>query len=129
MRVILCGLLVAFCLSSGAQDKKKKPPDVQVLETKGRREEGKFNLDGRVRVTAEKPLRGLVLIFDFISPEHAVISSQKTTVDEDTMKNGQEGSYHVETRDSARAVQYKIRAFDIGERELRVANDGPFVIE
>jgi hypothetical protein len=129
MRVMICALLAAFCLCSGAQDKKKKPPDVQVVETKCRREEGKFNLDGRVRVTAEKPLRGLVVVFDFISPEHAVISSEKTAVDEGTMKSGQEGSYHVETRDNARAVQYKIRAFDMGERELRVANDGPFVIE
>ena len=129
MRVILCGLLVAISVCTHAQDKKKKPPDVQVVETKGRRDEGRVMLDGKVRVTAEKPLKGLVVVFDFISPEHAVISSEKTMVDEDLMSHGAEGVYHAETRDPVRAVQYKIRAFDKNERELRVDNDGPFIIE
>jgi hypothetical protein len=126
---IACCLVAALCLCSHAQDKKKKQPDVQVLESSGRREEGKIKLDGRVRVTAEKPLRGLVVVFDFLSPERAVISSEKTIIDEEPMNKGQEGSYHVETLDLARAVYYKIRAFDRNDRELRVENEGPFTIE
>jgi hypothetical protein len=31
--------------------------------------------------------------------------------------------------DAVRAVKYTIRAFDIHERELRVANPGPYVVE
>jgi hypothetical protein len=126
---IACCIVAALCLCSHAQDKKKKPPDVQVIETSARRDEGKIKLDGRVRVTAEKPLRGLVVVFDFVSPERAVISTEKTVIDEETMNNGQEGSYHVETHDLARAVRYQIRAFDVNDRELRIANGGPFVIE
>jgi hypothetical protein len=130
MRLISVGLLAILCLCSSAQDKKKtKPPDVTVIETKARRDEGLVKLDGSVRVTADKPLRGLVVVFDFMSPEHAVISSEKTMLDDASLAKGYEGSYHAETRDPARAVRYKIRAFDTGDKELRVANDGPFTIE
>jgi hypothetical protein len=31
--------------------------------------------------------------------------------------------------DAARAVKYTIRAFDMHEKELRIANGGPFPIE
>jgi len=112
-----------------AQQKPKKPADVRVLETTARREESKIMLDGKVRVTGEKPLRGLVMVFDFRSPEREVVTAQKTTVDEATLENGQEGAYHVEMADAARAVTYTVRAFDIHDKELRVGNPGPFPIE
>jgi hypothetical protein len=112
-----------------AQPKPKKPADVRVVETVARREESKITLDGKVRVTGEKPLRGLVIVFDFRSPEHEVVTAQKTTVDEATLENGREGSYHVEMADAARAVSYTVRAFDFHEKELRVDNQGPFPIE
>jgi hypothetical protein len=123
---IALALVTAVAL---AQQKPKKPADVRVLESTARREESKITLDGKVRVTGEKPLRGLVIVFDFRSPEREVITSQKTTVDEDTLENGREGSYHVEMADAARAVRYTVRAFDIHEKELRVENLGPFPIE
>ena len=118
-----------FAVLALAQQKPRKPADVQVLETKARREESKITVDGKVRVTGEKPLRGLVLIFDFRSPERKVVTAQKTTVDEEVLENGREGSYHVEMADAARAVTYTIRAFDFHDKELRVENTGPFPIE
>ncbi|HEY1339253.1 MAG TPA: hypothetical protein VGF59_17190 [Bryobacteraceae bacterium] len=130
MKVWFAGLLAVVCLASPAQNKKKtKPPEVTVVETKAHRDESLVKLDGRVRVTAEKPLHGLVVVFDFISPEDAVITSQKNTIDDQMLQTDYEGAFHVEARDPVRAVRYKIRAFDVGEKELRVANDGPFVIE
>jgi len=118
-----------FAVLALAQQKPRKPADVQVLETKARREESKITVDGKVRVTGEKPLRGLVIVFDFRSPERKVVTAQKTTVDEEVLENGREGSYHVEMADAARAVTYTIRAFDFHDKELRVENTGPFPIE
>ena len=118
-------LLAALALAQ----KPKKPADVLVVETKARREQERITVDGKVRVTAEKPIRGLVIVFDFRSPEQQVVTTQNTTVDEDTLANGREGSYHVEMADAARAVRYTIRAFDTHEKELRVENTGPFPIE
>jgi hypothetical protein len=121
--------LLLVSLAASAPQKTKKALDVQVVETKARREEGKIIVDGKVRVTGEKPLRGLVVVFDFRSPEKEVVTTQSTTVDEDTMVRGGEGSYHVEMADAARAVTYTVRAFDAHEKELSAENTGPFSIE
>jgi len=121
--------LALVALFALAQTKPKKPADVQVLESRARREASLITVDGKVRVTGEKPLRGLVIVFDFRSPEREVVTSQKTTVDDALLENGYEGSYHVEMADAARAVRYTIRAFDGHEKELRVENTGPFPVE
>jgi hypothetical protein len=115
-------------LSAQAQ-KPKKPPDVEVVETKAVRDATKITVDGRVKATAEKPLRGLVIVFDFRSPEKEVVTSQKTVIQEDAMASGNDGVFHAEMVDAARAVKYTIRAFDMHEKELRVANPGPYIIE
>jgi hypothetical protein len=124
MKVSFFALLI-FSLFAAHAQKAKKPADVQILETKAVREPTRITVDGRVRVTGEKPLHGLIIVFDFRSPEKEVVTTQKAVIDEDTL----EGVYHSEMADTARAVNYTIRAFDMHEKELRVANTGPFPIE
>jgi hypothetical protein len=126
MRVSTVALLFLALFAAVAQ---KKPADVRILETKAVREGAKISLDGKVRVTGEKPLRGLVIVFDFRSPEKEVVTSQKAVIDEDTLEAGREGVFHSEMADSARAVRYTVRAFDNHEKELRVANPGPYPVE
>ena len=126
MRVSTIAMLFLALFAAMAQ---KKPADVQILETKAVREAAKISVDGRVRVTAEKPLKGLVIVFDFRSPEKEVVTSQKAIIDEDTLEAGREGVFHSEMADSARAVRYTVRAFDMHEKELRVANPGPYPVE
>jgi hypothetical protein len=128
MKLLTISLVLASLVVSAPQ-KAKRATDVQVMESKARREEGKITVDGKVKVTSDKPLHGLVVVFDFRSPEKEVVTTQNTTVDEDTLEAGHEGSYHVEMADAARAVTYTMRAFDIREKELRVENIGPFSIE
>jgi hypothetical protein len=125
---LLAAVVLSLCASATGQ-RKKKPPDVEVIETRARRVEGKITLDGRVRFTGEKPARGLVIVFDFLSPEHEVVTSQKTQVAEDVVRAGQEASYQTVLVDPVRAVSYQVRAFDAGERDLRVGNPGPYPIE
>jgi hypothetical protein len=125
----LPAVFVALSLAAiGAPQKSRKPPDVQIVDTHAVRG-GRIAVDGKTKVTAEKALKGLVIVFDFRSPEKEVVTSQKTVVHEDTAAPGVEGSYHAEMQDDVRAVNYTIRAFDLHEKELRVANPGPYVIE
>ena len=107
----------------------QKKPDVRILETKAVREASKISVDGKVKVSDDKTLRGLVIIFDFRSAEKEVVTSQKAVIDEDTMEPGREGVFHSEMADSARAVRYTVRAFDNHDKELRLANPGPYPIE
>jgi hypothetical protein len=122
-------LLAACSLLAFSPQKAKKPADVELADTKVMRDNGKITVDGKVRVTAEKPLRGLVIVFDFRSPEKEVVTSQKTVVNEQTVENGHEGVFHNEMIDTPRAVKYTVRAFDFHEKELRVSNPGPFIVE
>jgi hypothetical protein len=98
-------LLSLALFAAAAQQKGKKPADVQILETKAVRDGTKIKVDGKVRVTGEKPLHGLVIVFDFRSPEKEVVTSQKAVIDEDTMETGREGFFRSEMADSARAVR------------------------
>lgn len=124
--LILC-LMVAFLAVAALAAKKS---DVEVLDVKCRRGEQKVAVDGRLRVTAEKPLRGLVLEFAFLSDSGDVLSTAKTEVTDETLQKDDEESFHAEALNPPGAIQYKIRALSsAGERELRVANAGPFFIE
>ena len=60
MRVSTIALLCLALFAATAQQKAGKPADVRILETKAVREGDKISVDGKVRVTGEKPLRGLV---------------------------------------------------------------------
>jgi hypothetical protein len=126
--LLLVLVILSLCVSAAGQSK-KKPSDIEVLETKAWRVEGKIALDGRVRFTGGRPVRGLVVVFDFQSPEHEVVTSQKTQVAEDIVRKGQEFSYQTVLVDPVRAVSYRVRAFDSAGQDLRVANAGPFPIE
>lgn len=129
MRIVALAIAVLSLSASGIGQKQKKPADVTILEAKARRGDGKILVDGRVQVTAQKQMHGLVIVFDLLSAENGVMASEKAVVEEDWIEPGQERSYHAETSDPVRAVRYRIRAFDNGDRELRAENTGPFPIE
>jgi len=124
--VILAALLV---LTVAGADKKKKPPDITVVECSGKRASGKITFDGRVRNTGEKTINGLVLLFDFLSSDKEVLTTLKGPVEDEVMKPGDESSFHLEADEPPRAVRYQMNAVDHAGRDLRLANAGPFAIE
>ncbi len=121
----LLALILCLCALTMAQ----RRPDVQVIEAKARRiEDGKVAVDGRVKV-GDKPLKGLVIVFDFLSSEGETLTSQKITAEEDEVDRGEESSFHAVTMNPPGSVRFRLRAFDSADRQLRVGNAGPFVIE
>lgn len=128
MRGVLAALvLLSICLWGA--DKKKKPPEVQVIETSARRVEGTIALDGRVRNASDKPIQRLILIFDFLAPGNAVVSTQKYLVEDDVLEPGKATSFSVKVSDQVRAVRFRFNAADEAGHDFRVANAGPFIIE
>jgi hypothetical protein len=126
---LLAVLLAIGTLLAFSPQKSKKPADVEMVEIKVARDAGKISVDGKVKVTGEKALRGLVIVFDFRSPEKEVVTSQKAVLNEETVDPGHEGVFHNEMIDAPRAVTLTLRAFDAREKELRIGNAGPFIIE
>lgn len=122
----LVALILCLCTLAAAQ----RRPDVQVLEVKARRvEEGKIAVDGRVKVTGERPVKGLVIVFDFLSTEGETLTSQKVAMDEEELDRGEESTFHGATMNPPGAVRFRLRAFDAADRQLRLGNAGPFTIE
>lgn len=124
--VILAAILV---LTLSGADKKKKQPDITVLECKSRRGDGKITFDGRVRNTSEKTINGLTLFFDFLSSDKVILTTLNGPVEEEVLEPGKESTFHLESDEPPRAVKYQLNAVDRGGRDLRVANAGPFAID
>ena len=128
MRVVVLAV-IALMLSWVPAGAWRKPAQVQILSITAHRRDGVITLDGRIRNTAEKPIEGLVLVFDFIAAGEGVVTSQKSNIDQDVLDPGKESTFHFELDDPVRAVRYQIGAVDAGERDLRVGNAGPFAID
>lgn len=129
MKLICLVLGILAIVGAGSAQKAKKAPDIEVLDAKARRGEDKIALDGKIRITAEKPLKGLVLAFDFLSASGDVLTTQKQEISDETLDRNEEPSFHSELLNPPGAIKFRIRAFDITERELRSGNAGPFTIE
>jgi len=100
------------------------------MEAKARRvEEGRISIDGRVRVTGLKSVKGMALTFDFLTSDGDLLSSEKVSVEDDVVNRGEDSSFHAEAQNPPGSVRFKIRAFDGSGRQLSVGNDGPFLIE
>ena len=119
--------ILVFALSGA--DKKKKPPDITVLECKSRRGNGQITFDGKVRNTGERTIHGLVLLFDFLSNDKELLTTLKGPVEDDVLEPGSESTFHLESDEPPRAVRYRLGAVDQGGRDLRLSNTGPFAIE
>lgn len=128
-RVWAIPAILAVALLGADKKKAPKPPDVEVIEASARRGGEKIALDGRVRNSGLKPVRGLVLVFDFLAPGKQVITTQKGAVDEESLDLNAEAAFHVELNAPPRAVQFQIGAVDEAGRDLRVAKPGPYAIE
>ena len=129
MKTLQVILALALAVTSTAADRKKKAPDVEVLEASAHRGESKISIDGRVRNSGEKPIKQLTLLFDFMAPGRQVVTTQKAAIDEERLEPGKEAAFHMELNDPPRSVEFQINAADGSGRELRIAKAGPFPIE
>lgn len=127
-RIALPGLLVAAA-SLRAADKKKKALAVEILEARAQRGERKVALDGRIRNAGERPIEGLVLVFDFFADGRQPLVTQKAPIDDEILSEGQEAVFRMELNAPPRAVEFRINAEDKSRRELDVMKAGPYPIE
>ncbi len=125
--LVLAILLLPVC--GGAADKKKKQLEIEVVETTAQRENGLIALDGRVRNTGDKPIERLIILFDFLAPGGAVITTQRFNVDEEVLEVGKDATIRAQMVDHVRAVRYRVNAVDEAGHDLRVNKPGPYVIE
>ena len=112
-----------------AEGKRKPQYAMQVLETSARRGVDMIAMDGRVRNIGEKPVKGLVILFDFLGTDGQVVTTQRFEVDQDIVEPGQDATFRGKLMDPVRAVRYRMNATDSLGRDFKVSNPGPFVID
>jgi hypothetical protein len=133
VRFSLAIVVLAAACALLAADKKRpkdnKPPDVEVVSLKIQREERIIALEGVVRNNSPKPMKGLVLYFEFLEFNGRMISRMKTEVSEETLDPGQEAEFLTQTPDQVRAVDIRLEAEDRDGRYLLINKPGPHRIE
>ncbi|MDQ6664925.1 MAG: hypothetical protein M3Z23_11080 [Acidobacteriota bacterium] len=128
MRSIVFILTIAALTLSGA-DKKHKAPEVELAEVSVRRGRGLIDIDARARNATAKPIRGLTLVFQFFGAERVPLTSQKATIEEESLEPGGEAAIHAQLNDPPRAVTLEIAVVDASGHDFRVAKSGPYPIE
>lgn len=133
MKFAVAGLVVCLLavLPAAAQKSKTKKgaPEVQIVSLKVQRDGATVALEGKVKNVSEKPLRGLVIFFEFLQFDGRMISRMTTQVSEDVMGPGEEGEFTTQTPDQVRAVHVRLDAEDTQGRYLKVDKPGPHVID
>ncbi len=124
----LISLVAALLLS--AQEKKAKPPDLEVSQFACRRiDEQLIAVDGKVKNTSTKTFRKALIVFEFFAPDMKSITIQKGSLEPDTVVPGDTAEFHLQLRAPARAVHIEVGAVDGSGRDLRVGKAGPYPVE
>jgi hypothetical protein len=106
-----------------------RPPDVHVVRFSSVRQEGVITYEGIVKVTGERPVAGLLLIFEFFATTKMLLSIQKIEVEPALMQPGEERSLHLQGNDVPRAVSFRLSAQDGSGRDLRLSGEGPYPLD
>ena len=114
--------------AAAAKDK-NKPPDLEIVELKIHRDEKIITVDGRVRNISAKPMKGVVLFFEFLESDNKMISRMIAEVTKDTIAPGGDEPFETQTKDQSRAVSVRVDAEDIDGRYFKLDKTGPFEIE
>lgn len=126
-------LLIASLLTATDKPRKprgKQPAMIEVLELSVRRQEGQLNIEGKVRNSGGKPVRQLVLLFNFLAPGKEIIARGRGALEDEVLEPGQEHEFNYHMPDNARAVWLELRAEDTATGdEPKVVRPGPYAID
>jgi hypothetical protein len=124
-------LISVLVLTAADKNKEKayKGPEVEIVVAKAYRTQDLVNVDARIRNCGVRPIKGLVVLFDFMAPGKSVITTQKIDSGEEILEPGSEIMLRGQLNDPVRAVQFRVQAVDAGDRDLRVEKGGPYPIE
>lgn len=128
-RVFILLLLAGVGIVSGQKKKEPKPPEIELLEASAHRQGENIAIDGKVRNCGDKPIKKLVLLFDFLDTDKQVLTTRKDSTEQELLAPGEEVEFHSQVPEPPRAALFQINFEDGGGKYLRVMKNGPFPIE
>jgi hypothetical protein len=127
--ILLASLFAATLFLGSAQEKRKSKAEVEVLEVKTHRADGKLTVDGRVRNISGHSMKGLIVFFVLEASRNEVVAKKNGSTEPPDLEDGDEAEFHLETSDAVRAVYIRVEAQDKRGFVFRMENNGPFPIE
>lgn len=121
--------------TADANDKKRDQrlqdgiADVPELAVHREADERTISVEGRVRNSGGKPIRGLTLVFHLLAPGGEEVTRQRGKIDEESLDPGEESEFHWQMPDHARAVEVRVTAQGGNGFEVKVSRPGPYAIE
>ena len=130
MRALQLALIMALaCVAPAQKRSAPKPPEIEMIDASAQRQDDRLTIDGRIRNCGEKPIKRLVLLFDFLDPANVVLSTKRGSIDEEVLPPGEEREFHSQVEDNARAVAVRVNFEDGDGRELRAEKSVSLQIE
>ncbi len=134
-RILAIMIMLGALALSAAADKKapkkkaKGAPDLAVIALKIERDDKVVMIEGAVKNISGKPIRGVVLYFEFLEFGGRMISRMKTEATEQVLEDGEEVEFEAQTPDQVRAVDIRVDAEDKSARYLIPDKPGPHRIQ
>jgi hypothetical protein len=129
--IVLLGLWLAAAVvgdSPKRKAKEEKPPEIVLTKIAVTRDASVVRVDGLVKNTAGKAVRGVVLYFEFLDSDGRMITRKSITVIDDELEDGETEEFMAQTPNPPRAIRIRLDAEDSQGRYLRVDRPGPYPI-
>jgi hypothetical protein len=103
----------------------QKPSDVEVVQIETTRFAGKAGFTGSIKVTKDKPIKGLLMSLEFLDAQGVLLTILKQDIEDGEVAAGDKIEFDLGTRDVPRAVSFLIVMDDSRGERLLVAGAGP----
>jgi hypothetical protein len=122
--------LPALCPAASAQaNRRRSRSDIEIVRLSTRRQQGVITYEGVLKLTADRRIPGLRLIFEFFATTKALLSMQKIVIEEGSLEPGEGHRFEVQGDDVPRAVSFRVSAEQVNGLELRLAGAGPYPLD
>ena len=105
--------------------KKPKPADVIILKPVVQLSDGVVTLDGAVRNSGERRIKGLILRIDFLGTNKELLTTWRGPIDSELLEPEQETEFHMQVKAPLHAILVRFNGADAEGRDLRLENAGP----
>ncbi len=122
-------LIATLLYPQSKKSKKAKGYEITIEKIEVRREGDVVLLDGELKNTGIKPLRNVVLHFQFFAPNKEALTVQKGPVETVVLEPGDTTEFRLQAKYPTRSVELTLEAQDAELRDLYVMKNGPFAID
>lgn len=122
-------LIATLLYPQSKKSKKPKTPDAVLEKIEVKREGEVILLDGVVRNTSMKPIRGMVLHFEFFAPNKKSLSIMNGPIESAIVEPNEQAEFRLQVKAPTAAVSLVVEARDRDQKDLVVDKNGPYPIE